>query len=301
MNKALLEDITKHDVLNMGPRMNMDIHSLFTIIEAKHTPEIVKEGLLEMLQLYTDGLVEKPKGTEEDEREKRETLNSLCNITTDSLVAFYREQQLNIERAAKLKEIYGDEFEANQILALEYKERVKGLNDIKEAVINHSLPGLSKYRHLKSREVMVQRFLKNFAACYGERNFGIIVGIASGAIEPALLLSAVLEKPTTFLRMSHVSKFDRETRVPSFYTKEEIEGLFKGKDVIIVEDLVSSGESLAGVMEKVKQYNPNSIVAGIVLNFGPEVTEVDKKLNAKKTHQGSDPENMWAATTFYEI
>ena len=105
----------------------------------------------------------------------------------------------------------------------------------------------------------VRNYLKNEFAKNIEKQFGkpdVIAGVATGAIGIGLLVAEVLGLPFVYVR-PEAKKHGRLNQIEGF--------LQKGQNVVVVEDLISTGNSSLMAVEALKEAGAN--VKGMVAIF----------------------------------
>jgi hypoxanthine phosphoribosyltransferase len=100
----------------------------------------------------------------------------------------------------------------------------------------------------------------------GKVNIDVIIYVAHGALEPALLLKEL--KPDAELlpvRYSHYRAGDSEPKLPRYMTLDEFGGKIKGKSVIVIDDDIDSGRTIAKVVDWVNDFGPKRLYFGAPL------------------------------------
>ena len=88
----------------------------------------------------------------------------------------------------------------------------------------------------------------------------VLIGLLRGSVIFMADLCRAIEKPHELDFMT-VSSYVNGTTISSRDVKilKELEGESRGKDVLVVEDIIDSGHKLSKVMEILQTRNPNSI------------------------------------------
>lgn len=159
--------------------------------------------------------------------------HQLCDLSTQAILCYYKHMKRPDDFLDKLKQI-------------------------QEQLIDHSPVMKSKQRHLTGDEYFVEKFVK--AASSSDIN--LIIAVASGGFEPALYLSALRDIEMDAVRYSS-RRGDREVR---FYGN--VPDNVKGRRVLIVDDILASGDTAYEVSEWVKLQKPEAAYFGIVKNLG---------------------------------
>ena len=88
----------------------------------------------------------------------------------------------------------------------------------------------------------------------------VLIGLLRGSVIFMADLCRAIEKPHELDFMT-VSSYVNGTTVSSRDVKilKDLDGQIRGKDVLVVEDIIDSGRTLSKVMEILQTRNPNSI------------------------------------------
>jgi len=88
----------------------------------------------------------------------------------------------------------------------------------------------------------------------------VLIGLLRGSVIFMADLCRAIEKPHELDFMT-VSSYVNGTTVSSRDVKilKDLDGQIRGKDVLVVEDIIDSGRTLSKVMEILQTHNPNSI------------------------------------------
>ena len=175
--------------------VGVHLSGLLKEIESQRDPNNFKEALLSSIQLYFDGLVEGRSELPNPEvwAEQLETLNALLRATGTTVSAFYR----------KNSEIPFDEVRE---VIMPYDSRL----------IKHGSKSEYKERHLAGKEQQVGNYAANIADVLESEEVDLIMPVASGGFEPALLTADYLGLKHIFpIRYSRVSRNDNGVLVPA--------------------------------------------------------------------------------------
>ena len=116
--------------------------------------------------------------------------------------------------------------------------------------------------------------IKMYLAQVMDKNFekpDAIAGVATGAIGIGMLVAEYLDLPFIYVR-PEVKKHGR---------KNQIEGeIEKGKKVMVIEDLISTGKSSIGAIRALKSYGLN--VVGMIAIFTYEFSVSEDNFNKEK-------------------
>ena len=88
----------------------------------------------------------------------------------------------------------------------------------------------------------------------------VLIGLLRGSVNFMADLCRAIEKPHELDFMT-VSSYVNGTTISSRDVKilKDLDGEIRGKDVLVVEDIIDSGHTLSKVMEILQTRNPNSI------------------------------------------
>ncbi|MCW1296447.1 MAG: phosphoribosyltransferase [Candidatus Parvarchaeota archaeon] len=124
-----------------------------------------------------------------------------------------------------------------------------------------------KFRPLNGSEDCVKDFIRSVVKYYKEHERpDVIISIASGGFEPALVLSKVLNTPHTTLRFSHHYRNDENVKLLPFQ-EMELKEKIPNSNVLLIDDWIESGRTINKVTDFLNEsYAPRTITVGIVLN-----------------------------------
>lgn len=90
--------------------------------------------------------------------------------------------------------------------------------------------------------------------------FDIIIGISRGGLVPARLLSDLLgNDEVDIIRVKFYESVGQTAKKPVILFSSQID--IKGKDILLVDDIADTGESLIATIEHLKEKNVKSILA----------------------------------------
>ncbi len=112
-------------------------------------------------------------------------------------------------------------------------------------------------RHLKDDEDLVKRFMLEMKTS----EFDVIMPVMNGGFEPALLLNS--RRGIIPIRYSVLKYSDRSPYTPECY-KKDLKDDVKDKKILIMEDLIATGESILGVANFVRNFYPEEIYLSTV-------------------------------------
>ncbi|MDR6968426.1 orotate phosphoribosyltransferase [Flavobacterium arsenatis] len=120
----------------------------------------------------------------------------------------------------------------------------------------------------------IRNYLKDEFAKNIEKQFGkpdVIAGVATGAIGIGLLVAEALALPFVYVR-PEPKKHGRLNQIEGF--------LQKGQNVVVIEDLISTGNSSLMAVEALKEAGANVKGMAAIFSYGFQVAE-DNFKNAK--------------------
>ena len=228
---------------------HLNLQDLMKKIETEDNPLNFNDQLLAITQLYFEGLIEKYIDQNIDqenlESEQSETLSRLNLAGKKAIGSFYRGN--------------GVDFDDIRETFLPYASTImqSGNNDC-----------AAKHRHAFFTDYdEVQRFGLNLPIISDYiGDIDTIACVASGGFEPSYLLMDMMEKEElAVMRYSYNNKDDSEVRVPAYVSENYLGSQIKGKKVLVVEDMVSTGESLGQVMKFVSNLKPKEVYGTSVI------------------------------------
>jgi len=229
-----------------------NLENLLQKLEEKTKPIEFKEIVLDITQLYFDGLVTN-KAKKKDWPEQRETLSALKEGLKMTIIPFYKKKKINYEQVRNT--------------LLEYHDTLK----------KYSSTFSCKKRHLKDSEYMVKKFYKGLNKKILEGT-DIIVSIASGGFEPTILAADKLGIENILIaRYSYYANEDSDILIPTAapfeYTKP-----IKESNLLIVDDFIMSGRTLRSIIEWAEQYKPKNIYCTAIVSYRARIKGYDTKI-----------------------
>ncbi|MCX6825758.1 MAG: phosphoribosyltransferase family protein [candidate division Zixibacteria bacterium] len=98
---------------------------------------------------------------------------------------------------------------------------------------------------------------KNLAEQISKTNFDIIVGIARAGLYPATLVAGMLRKEIYPLRVTRRENGHIKYEKPIWIV--DASAKVRGKDIIIIDEIADSGETLSIVMERIRAKFAHSV------------------------------------------
>lgn len=121
------------------------------------------------------------------------------------------------------------------------------------------------------RNYLREEFAKNIEKQFGKPD--VIAGVATGAIGIGMLVAEIMGLPFVYVR-PEPKKHGRENQVEGF--------LQKGQNVLVVEDLISTGKSSLQAVEALKAAGANVKGMVAIFTYGFEIAEENfKKANVE--------------------
>lgn len=132
----------------------------------------------------------------------------------------------------------------------------------------------------------IRHFLSKHLADFIKNEYGIpdvIAGVATGAIGIGMLVAEQLDLPFIYVR-PEAKKHGR---------KNQIEGIVPtGKNVIVVEDLISTGNSSLNAVEALREVDANVLGMVAIFNYGFDIATQNFKNAALSLHTLSNYDNL---------
>lgn len=119
------------------------------------------------------------------------------------------------------------------------------------------------------RNYIREEFSKNIEKQYGKPD--VIAGVATGAIGIGMLVAEYMGLPFVYVR-PEPKKHGRQNQIEGF--------LQKGQNVVVVEDLISTGNSSLMAVKALKESGANVKGMAAIFSYGFEIAEANFK-NAK--------------------
>ncbi|MHA7058366.1 orotate phosphoribosyltransferase [Aquimarina sp. M1] len=133
---------------------------------------------------------------------------------------------------------------------------------------------------------VIRNFLRENLAKFIEEKYGkpdVIAGVATGAIGIGMLVAEQLNLPFIYVR-PEAKKHGR---------KNQIEGIVpSGKNVVVVEDLISTGKSSLNAVKALKEVNANVKGMVAIFNYGFDIATENFEEAALSLQTLSNYENL---------
>ncbi len=132
----------------------------------------------------------------------------------------------------------------------------------------------------------IRKYLKENLAKFIVTEYGkpdVIAGVATGAIGIGMLVAETLDLPFIYVR-PEAKKHGRQN---------QIEGIVPtNKNVVVVEDLISTGKSSLNAVKAIKEANANVKGMVAIFNYGFDIADQNFKDAALSLHTLSNYENL---------
>jgi len=210
--------------------------SIVDNIAKEENPLKFRAMYFDIMQLYFDFLVDKVQITPEQEK----IWGNLCIAGKNFVGSFYRGNGID-----------SDSF---NYLVDPNLEKILGIAGNEE-------DSSSKHRHCAHIENKIMRFGVSLPE-WVEKNLvpDTLVSVATGAFEPTFLAMDILEMDYMLpIRYSKAGRTDRIPRILENGDNSYPGCHIHGKNVLVVEDVISSGESIEKVSEFVRSFGPKKI------------------------------------------
>lgn len=132
----------------------------------------------------------------------------------------------------------------------------------------------------------IRNYVREQMANYIEKEYGkpdVIAGVATGAISIGMLVADYLGLPFVYVR-PEAKKHGRQNQVEGM--------LRKGQNVVVIEDLISTGKSSLNAIEALKETGVNIKALIAVFTYGFEISINNFKKNKIKLHTLSDYDTL---------
>lgn len=132
----------------------------------------------------------------------------------------------------------------------------------------------------------IRNFIRDEFAKYIEEKFGkpdVIAGVATGAIGIGILVAEKLGLPFVYVR-PEPKKHGRQNQIEGF--------LDKGQNVVVVEDLISTGKSSLQAVEALRENGANIKGMAAIFSYGFEIAETNFKNENVELFTLSNYENL---------
>ena len=154
-----------------------------------------------------------------------------------------------------------------------YRQRRKvPFSEIRELVlpfapklIEYGSDKACKHRHLRDLEKRVKDYGHRVSnALTGER-LDIVLPIASGGFEPAVLIADYLQIDQVFpVRYSITGRRDKKVLIPAHLSPDYPRQNIEGRKILVVDDVVGRGTTISKLAEWVENLNPSKVYFSVV-------------------------------------
>ncbi len=125
--------------------------------------------------------------------------------------------------------------------------------------------------HPKVRDYIRDSFIKDIRENY--KQVAVIAGVATGAIAMGVLIADVLNIPFVYVR-PEPKKHGRKNQIEGF--------LEKGKKVLVIEDLISTGKSSINAVKALQEAEVEVLGMYAIFSYGfPQASDLFEKENIK--------------------
>lgn len=131
------------------------------------------------------------------------------------------------------------------------------------------------------RNFLRDEFAKNIEEKFGKPD--VIAGVATGAIGIGILVAEKLGLPFVYVR-PEPKKHGRQNQIEGF--------LDKGQNVVVVEDLISTGKSSLQAVEALRENGANIKGMAAIFSYGFEIAETNFKNENVELFTLSNYENL---------
>jgi hypothetical protein len=198
------------------------------------SPKKFKGAVLNTIQLYFDGLIKRDTEIGPDTwNEQQEALNALLYATRLTVSGFYRSR-------------------------IDYKQVANTILLYKNQIITYGSENACKGRHLDGLEWKVESCVDSALDTLKDLGINLIIPIASGGFEPALLVADYFNVDVFPVRYSSFSKSDNEVKTPRLMPANISREMIAGKNVLIVDDIVSRCRTSVAVAQWIANLSPSS-------------------------------------------
>ncbi len=112
-------------------------------------------------------------------------------------------------------------------------------------------------------------FYTNLKEKLKDTNVDTIIYLANGALEAACIAKAVKTSAELIpVRYSHYRKHDAAPRIPSYMSLEDLQRAVKGKSVLIIDDDIDTGRSMAMIITEMRRFEPKELYFGAAYTYG---------------------------------
>lgn len=132
----------------------------------------------------------------------------------------------------------------------------------------------------------IRNYIREKMAKYIERHYGkpdVIAGVATGAIGIGILVAEYLGLPFIYVR-PEAKKHGRQNQIEGF--------IQKGQNVVVVEDLISTGKSSLNAVKALKNAGVNVKGMIAIFSYGIDIAINNFEKENVELHTLSDYENL---------
>ncbi len=132
----------------------------------------------------------------------------------------------------------------------------------------------------------IRNYVREQMANYIEKEYGkpdIIAGVATGAISIGMLVADQMGLPFIYVR-PEAKKHGKQNQVEGM--------LRKGQNVVVIEDLISTGKSSLNAIDALKETGVNIKALIAIFTYGFKISEDKFKKNKVKLHTLSDYDTL---------
>lgn len=269
MKKIPELDITKHyqtefDLAKGSNSYRVYLNELIKKIENEKNPMDFKEQLLAITQLYFDSTFDSTsyacfliEQNPDEWNTQSEVLDKLILAGKNAIGSFYSGDGIDLDSVKEIILPYADSI-------IKYGPEA-------------SIP---KVRHLRGLYQNVQTFGIELQKTFDyTKPIDTLVCIASGAFEPSFLAMNIKEKEDlVVMRYSVAGRDDKHVKVPNGASERYLKSKIEDKTVLVVEDVVCEGGTLAEVMKYSSGFRPDELYGISVKGYCRKLPKIDIEL-----------------------
>ena len=207
------------------------VDELINALESEDDPHKFRSGLLIAVRRYFDELVG---GIHPDQAAANyyEAFNAGLNGLRIALSSYNRDYNINYEAV---------------------RNKIRPFVDKIPALFGTETRRLETW----DRPFPPKYFLKEVEIKLREQCIDLVVPIAAAGLEPACILADTLGVKDVFaIRYSPLRLKDYSVKIPAGIPESHLSSIFTGKNVLIVDDIVSTGKTMQEAMNWVSRYSP---------------------------------------------
>ncbi|MFH1432810.1 MAG: phosphoribosyltransferase [archaeon] len=245
----------EHEIKTAREIYPNNLPPIFSLIEKESNPIDFKEELLAITQLYLDGIVSSSGKTIEE---------SVCKNTSDLNhveETWYMQRDVLNSLVSAGKKAIGSFYEGNSI----------DIDVIKEIFMPYKAEILKDSEHERSKERRLQGVIAPIHTLGSrlQQRLGTdietpdtIICISSGGFELSYLAMNITGTDRLItVRYSRYAKGDTKVRIPKNAPCQYLDTEIKNKRIMVVDDWISSGNSLSHVMQYILKSQPLELYA----------------------------------------